>query len=137
MGQGGGLDGWPTLLVCWVQGTCSAPCVCSPHPDFAPGSSKLPLGILVSASLLQNLPQMCMHTAPYSPLQFLCILLLEERCVQVQAWQHCSTGFWVPACVTWRSLPAAPSLPPPTASSQGILSLHLLLPCLLSWIMST
>ena len=80
-------------------------------------------------SLVQNLPQMCMHTVPCSPLRFLCILLLEERCVRVQARQHCSTGLRVPACVTWRSLPTAPSLQPPTASSQGILPLHLLLPC--------
>ena len=32
--------------------------------------------------------------------QFLCILLLEERCVQVQALQHYSKGAQVSACLT-------------------------------------
>ena len=43
-----------------------------------------------------------MHTVIFSPIQFLCILLLEERCVQEQAWQHCSTGPHVPAFSMWR-----------------------------------
>ena len=46
---------------------------------------------------VQNLPQLCMHTLIFSPIQFLCILLLKERCVQVQALQHCSKGLQVPA----------------------------------------
>ena len=32
-------------------------------------------------------PQLCIHMVIFSPIQFLCILLLEERCVQVQALQ--------------------------------------------------
>ena len=35
-----------------------------------------------------NLPQGHMHTVIFSPVQLLCILLLEERCVQVQALQQ-------------------------------------------------
>ena len=34
-----------------------------------------------------NLPQLCMYTVTFSPLQFLCIFLLEEMFVQVQALQ--------------------------------------------------
>ena len=40
-------------------------------------------------SFVQNLPQRHLDAVIFSPIQFLCILLLEERCVQVQ---HCSTA---------------------------------------------
>lgn len=35
--------------------------------------------------LVGNFPQPCMHAVIFSPVHFLCILLLEERFVQVQA----------------------------------------------------
>ena len=41
---------------------------------------------------VQKLPQLCMCTFIFSPLQFLCTLLLEEKFVQVQALQHCGRG---------------------------------------------
>ena len=34
---------------------------------------------------VQNLPQLHMHAVAFCPIQFVRILLLEERCVQVQA----------------------------------------------------
>ena len=40
-----------------------------------------------------------MHAVIFSPIEFLCILLPEKRCVQVQALQHCSKGARVPACL--------------------------------------
>ena len=46
---------------------------------------KWPLGSLY---LVQNLPQLGMHVVIFSPIQFLYILLLEERCVQVLALQQ-------------------------------------------------
>ena len=46
---------------------------------------KWPLGSLY---LVQNLPQLGMHVVIFSPIQFLYILLLEERCVQVLALQR-------------------------------------------------
>ena len=51
----------------------------------------------LSVSSVQSLPQMHMHTVVFSPTQFLCILLLREKCVQVQTLQHCSKGSQVPA----------------------------------------
>ena len=78
--------------------------VCRGHaqyPAFAAGSSKVAVGFLVFVSFVQNLPQLCMHII-FSPVQSLCILLLEERCVQVQKLQHCSKGSQVPACLTFR-----------------------------------
>ena len=49
-------------------------------------------------SFVQNLPQLFMHTAILSPIQFLCILLLKERYVQVQALKHCKRS-QIPACL--------------------------------------
>ena len=50
--------------------------------------------------LVQNLTQVCVYTVSFRPIQFLCILLLEERCVQAQALQHCREASQVPACLT-------------------------------------
>ena len=63
------------------------------YPAFAPDSllslralQKWQLGFLVSLYLLSIiLPKLRMHAVIFSPIQFLCILLLEERCAQVQA----------------------------------------------------
>lgn len=35
-------------------------------------------------SFVQNLPQLYMHGVIFSAIEFLCVLLLGERCVQVQ-----------------------------------------------------
>ena len=57
------------------------------------------LGLLVSFYLnVLNLPQR-MQAVIFNHIQFLCILLLQERCIQVQALQHCSEGSQVPACL--------------------------------------
>ena len=56
------------------------------------------LGLLVSFYLnVLNLPQR-MQAVIFNHIQFLCILLLQERCIQVQALHHCSKGSQVPAC---------------------------------------
>ena len=89
----------PPLRWCWVQGACSVPCFCSPHPVFAPGSSKLAVGFFWSLCIFCPEFAPNYHAVIFSPIQFLCILLLEERCVQVQALQHCSKGPQVPACL--------------------------------------
>ena len=68
----------------------------SQDPVFAPGSSEVAVGYLVSLYLVvQNLPQlhMCMaqlhmRTVIFSPLKFLYILLMEEMFFQVQALQQ-------------------------------------------------
>ena len=73
----------------------------APHPLLLlPALQRWQLGFLVSFYLVvQNLPQLHMHTVIFSPLSFLCILLLKETFVQVQALQHCSKGSQVPACL--------------------------------------
>ena len=62
------------------------------YPAFAPGSSEVALGFLVSVYLVHNLPQLRMHTFIFSPLQFLCILSPEETSVHVQAQQQTVSG---------------------------------------------
>ena len=54
-------------------------------PASVPGSSEVAAGFLVFLYLVWNFPQLCMHAVTFSPIHFLCILLLEERFVQVQA----------------------------------------------------
>ena len=66
----------------------------------ATGSSKVAAVCFGSfVSFAQNLSQLPMHTVIFSSVEFLSILLLEERCVQVQALQNCSKGSWVSACL--------------------------------------
>ena len=67
----------------------------SQYPVFAPGSSEVAVAYLVSLYLVQNLPQLHMRTAQlhmrtviFSPLKFLCILLMEVMFFQVQALQQ-------------------------------------------------
>ena len=57
----------------------------APYPSFfPPGSSEIAVGCFLSLYLLvQNLSQLHMHTI-ISPIKFLCILLLKERCAHVQ-----------------------------------------------------
>ena len=61
---------------------------------------KWKLGFLVFLYLtVHKLPQLRIHPAIFSPLEFLCIPLLEEAFVQLQALQQ-SPRFQVPACPT-------------------------------------
>ena len=53
---------------------------------------KWQLGFSLFVSFVQNLPQLHMLTVIFSPLEFLCILLLQEMFVQVQALQQRSLG---------------------------------------------
>ena len=56
------------------------------YPAFAPSSSKVAFGFFgLLVSFVQNLPQLPRSAVVFSPVEFLCTLLLEERCVQVQA----------------------------------------------------
>ena len=48
---------------------------------------------------VQSLPQVPRHSFIFSPLLFLCILLLKERSVQIQTLQQCNNGSQVPACL--------------------------------------
>ena len=70
------------------------------YPASATGSSKVAavwFGFFVSFA--HNLSQLPMYTVIFSSVEFLSILLLEERCVQVQALQNCSKGSWVSSCL--------------------------------------
>ena len=62
---------------------------CTQSPVFAPSFSEMAGGILVILRLVaDNLPQYCcMHAVIFSPLEFLCTVLLEKMLVQVQALQ--------------------------------------------------
>ena len=72
-----------------MQGAYEVPCFCSQHPVFALGSAEVAVALFGPLCLVvHNLPQLHMHTVSFSPLQFLCILLLEETFVQVQALQQ-------------------------------------------------
>ena len=48
---------------------------------------KWQLGFLVSLYLLPRICPSCVHAVSFSPIRFLCILLLQERVVQVQVLQ--------------------------------------------------
>ena len=104
----------PPLWQCCVQGACAVPCFCSQL--FRNGSWVL----LVFLYLVHNLPQLHMHAGSFffSPLEFLCILLLEETFVQVQALQQRRPGP--------RFLPVSPgpfpvcSKPLPTTLGAGV-----------------
>ena len=71
----------------FVQEAHSVPCSCCQHPVFAPGSSKVGSWVVWSLCIfwVQNLPQLHLRTVIFSPMQFLCILLLKERCVQPES----------------------------------------------------
>ena len=71
-----------------------ATCFCSQSPAFVPGLSEVItkgwFGLWVVfffVSFVQNLPQLCVHEVIFSAIEFLCVLLLEERCVQAQVLQ--------------------------------------------------
>ena len=82
--------------------------VCRGHvqyPAFAPGSSKVAVGFFgLFVSFGPEFAPTEHALVIFSPVQFLCILLLEERYVQVQVLQQSvqgpSKGSQVPACLT-------------------------------------
>ena len=81
--------------------------VCRGHtqyPAFLWALQKWQLDFLVSVSFVQNLPQLRIYEVIFSPIQFLCILLLEERCVQAKAFQHCRKGAMSQACLSVSAL---------------------------------
>ena len=80
-GQRGGLGGLSTPLVMLCAGIILSTCFWSWH--LRNGSWVL----AVLYHVVHNLPQLSMHRVIFSPLQFLCILLLREMFVQVQALQ--------------------------------------------------
>ena len=76
-----------------MQGAYEVPCFCSQHPVFALGSAEVAVALFGPLCLVvHNLPQLHMHTVSFSPLQFLCILLLEKLFVQVQTLQQRVSG---------------------------------------------
>ena len=89
----------PPLSWCGAQGACAGPCFCSRL--FESGSWVF-WSLCIFGSRIG--PNCSMHTLNFSPIQFLCILLLQERCVQVQALQQRVPGpskrSQVPACLT-------------------------------------
>ena len=86
----------------WVQRARSVPCFCSQHRVFAPGSLEVAdMGFVVSLYLLLRIcSNCCMYVVIFSPIQFLYILLLKERFVQVQALEPCSKDSQIPACLS-------------------------------------
>ena len=96
--QGVGLEGWPGWFAHPLG--CGVCRVRAQYPAFAPGSSKVAFWIFgLFVSFVQNWPQLHITCIYFSPIQFLCILLLKERCVQVQALQPFGKGFQVPVCL--------------------------------------
>ena len=72
-------------------GPCTIPCFCSGQPVFPPSSLEVGfLGLFVS--FVHNLPQLHTHAVIFSPIQFLCVLLLEEMFIQVHALQQSIPG---------------------------------------------
>ena len=81
LGQKFSLAGLP-LVVLYAGATCST-------LPWLPALQKLQLGFFVFLYLLvHNLPQLHIHAVIFSPLEFLCIVLLEETYAQVQALQQ-------------------------------------------------
>lgn len=60
------------------------PCFCS---GFSEVITKGWFGFFFFVSFVQNLPQLCVHEVIFSAIEILCVLLLEERCVQGQVLQ--------------------------------------------------
>ena len=68
---------------------------------FAPCSSKVAVGffnlfVFWGPRICPSYTQSITHAVIFSPIQFPWVLLLEERCVQVQALQHCSKASQIP-----------------------------------------
>ena len=66
-----------------MRGACAVCCFCSRL--FKSGSWGF---WSLCIFWVQNFPQLSMYAVVFSPIQFLCILLFQERCVQVQALQQ-------------------------------------------------
>ena len=73
-----------------VQGACIILFFCFRHPVFVPGSSKVAVGFFgLFVSLGSRICPNCAYTHSFLvPYSFLYILLLEERCVQVETLQQ-------------------------------------------------
>ena len=85
--QGAGLEGCLRRSVHLLAGVMFREPV--QYPECAPSSSEVALGLFgLSVSFVQNLPSQPMTAVIFSSIQFLYILLLVGRCVQVQAPQH-------------------------------------------------
>lgn len=84
-----------TEVFCTPLGQC---CVGLVHYSaIAPGISEAAIGFFgLFVAFRSNLPQSCMKTVVFSLIQFLGILLLEEKYAQVQASQDCSQRSEVP-----------------------------------------
>ena len=56
-----------------------------PQPCFSPGTSEVAvcLFVLFFVSLVYNLPQVHMHTVIFSPIQYICTLLLRREVCQI------------------------------------------------------
>ena len=101
------LRGLPTPSVVLCAEGIRSTLLCFRPLGFAPGSSKVAVAFFgLFVSFVRNLPQLRMRAVIFSPIQFLCILLLQERCVQVQALQRCSKGAQVPTCLNSTSFKA-------------------------------
>ena len=95
VGLAGWEAAWPPLRWCWGQGACAGSAFL-PDPLLSLWAlQKGQLDFLVSLYLLvHNSIQLLLHAAVFRPIQFLCILLLEKRCVQMQTLSQ------VPACLS-------------------------------------
>ena len=100
---GVGPEGWlrwfaHPFVVLSAGGHAQYPAFATNTQFLLPALQKWQLGFLSFCIFwILNLPQLHRHTVIFSPIQFLCILLLEERCVQVQALQHCSNAAKCPS----------------------------------------
>ena len=78
------LEGWLRWLITPLNGGIRMGH--AQYSAFAPGSSEVAEGIF--AFIVQNLSWLCMHVVIFSPLEFLCISLLSQKFVHVQALQQ-------------------------------------------------
>ena len=89
MGWVGGMAWWSAhlhFLAMQYAALCTIPCFCS-------STSEAAVGFLAFLYLMvHNLPQLWVYAIIFSLLQFLCILLLKEMFVQVQALQSRAPG---------------------------------------------
>ena len=121
--QAGGvaLVACPPLRWWCVQGACAVPCISSQPPAFAPGSSKAAVGFfrLFVFCCPEFVPTAHACSYFFSPVEFLCVLWLEERCVRVPALQQRVPGpclsqkclYFSAGWVTARMKTTLPSVP--------------------------
>ena len=89
---------WPK---CWSFSFSNSPS--NEHPGLI--SFRMDwLDLLAVQGTLKSLFQHHSSKVIFSPIQFLCILLLEERCVHVHALQRCPKGPMSQACLGFSAL---------------------------------